>query len=148
MTQTIGRFLLVAFAFIVSCIVAVILLIMLGGRELANIYLTEFTNNDPTFTPFNEILGPFLFLISIIPSLTILPALIVVIVGEVAQIRSYLYYIISGGIAVLALLFLAGTIDNTQAYTIPSVRFMTIFAASGFVAGFIYWLIAGRNASR
>lgn len=148
MTHIIGRILLVTFAFIISCAIAIILLAILGGRELANIYLTEITNNDPTFTPFNDILGPFLFLISLASYLTILPALIVVIIGEIAQIRSYLYYVLSGGIAVLALLFLGSTPDNPEAYKVPSIRFMTIFAASGFIAGFAYWLIAGRHTSK
>jgi hypothetical protein len=26
------------------------------------------------------------------------------------------------------------------------LQYMTIFAAAGFVGGFVYWLLAGRNA--
>ena len=29
---------------------------------------------------------------------------------------------------------------------IPAGQYMTIFAAAGFVGGFAYWLLAGRNA--
>ena len=29
---------------------------------------------------------------------------------------------------------------------LPTGQYMTIFAAAGFVGGFVYWLLAGRNA--
>ena len=29
---------------------------------------------------------------------------------------------------------------------LPAHQYMTIFAAAGFVGGFVYWLLAGRNA--
>jgi hypothetical protein len=29
---------------------------------------------------------------------------------------------------------------------LPAGQYMTIFAAAGFVGGFVYWLLAGRNA--
>jgi len=76
---------------------------------------------------------------------TVVPALLLVIVGEVGRIRSSAYYIVGGGIALAALPLLArsGTLqgDLSALGTIWQV-----FATAGFAGGFVYWLIAGRNA--
>ncbi len=78
-------------------------------------------------------------------SVTIIPALLIVIVGEVARIRSFAYYVVGGGIALAAIPLLArygqgGAIDA------PEALVWQVFATAGFAGGFVYWLIAGRNA--
>ncbi len=76
---------------------------------------------------------------------TLLPPLLLVVVGEVARIRSSTYYIVGGGaaLAALPLLIRSGTLgaDLSQIGLIWQV-----FATAGFVGGFVYWLIAGRTA--
>ena len=144
MINVIGRFLLVSFAFIISIIVALICMVYLGGKELGASYVSEFTNGDPSLSFFNDIIGVGLFVMSVGPALTILPALIAIIVGEVAQVRSVIYYMIAGGLAVLAIPFLYTTGDGIS-YTIPNVKYMLIFSASGFISGFIYWALAGHR---
>jgi len=78
-------------------------------------------------------------------SITLIPALLIVVVGEVARIRSFAYYVVGGGIALAAIPLLArygqgGTIDA------PEALVWQVFATAGFAGGFVYWLIAGRNA--
>ncbi len=143
--RVIGRFLLVAFAFFVSIIIALIVMVYLGGKELGASYTSEIVEFDPSLSYLNDIIGVGLFIVSVGPALTILPALIAVIVGEVAQIRSVIYYMLAGGLAVLAIPFLYTTGDGIS-YAAPNTRYMIIFSASGFIAGFIYWLLAGRRA--
>jgi hypothetical protein len=68
-----------------------------------------------------------------------------VVIGEVARIRSIAYYVVGGGIALAAIPLLArygqgGTIAS------PDAIVWQVFATAGFAAGFVYWLIAGRNA--
>jgi hypothetical protein len=52
-----------------------------------------------------------------------------------------MYYVLAGGVALAAIPVLAPTEPS-----LPTGEYMTIFAAAGFVGGFVYWLLAGRNA--
>lgn len=76
---------------------------------------------------------------------SILPALLVVAVGEIARIRSPLYYILGGGIALALLPFLARVGLPDAAAPIPT-RAWTVLATAGFAGGLVYWLVAGRRA--
>ena len=76
---------------------------------------------------------------------TIVPALLLVIIGEVARIRSSVYYILGGGAALadMPLLARAGTLTGDLS---PLGTIWQVFATAGFAGGFVYWLIAGRKA--
>ncbi len=76
---------------------------------------------------------------------TIVPAILLVIVGEVARIRSSAYYILGGGAALCALplMAMAGSLSSDLT---PLGTLWTVFATAGFAGGFVYWLLAGRNA--
>jgi hypothetical protein len=56
-----------------------------------------------------------------------------------------MYYVLAGGAAMAAIPILASP-RGDQLPAIPAGQYMTIFAAAGFVGGFVYWLLAGRNA--
>jgi hypothetical protein len=71
---------------------------------------------------------------------TILPALAVVVIGEVARIRSSVYYIVGGGLALAVIPLLA------RSGALPPAMVWQVFATAGFVGGWIYWLLAGRRA--
>jgi hypothetical protein len=73
---------------------------------------------------------------------TIVPSLIAVVIGEVARIRSALYYILAGGLALAAIPFLIAVGQVTA----PPAAVWQVLATAGFAGGFIYWLIAGRSA--
>ena len=77
---------------------------------------------------------------------TLLPALLLVIVGEVARIRSAFYYVVGGGVAlaVVPLLTRIGQPDARVLELSPVV--WQVLATAGFAGGFVYWLLAGRNA--
>lgn len=77
--------------------------------------------------------------------LTVIPALLVVFVGEVARIRSSLYYVAGGGAALAAIPLLA-RIGQTGTFALPEQTVWQVFATAGFAGGLVYWLIAGRNA--
>ena len=76
---------------------------------------------------------------------TIVPAILLVIVGEVGRIRSSAYYILGGGAALCALplMAMAGSLSSDLS---PLGTLWTVFATAGFAGGFVYWLLAGRNA--
>ena len=74
--------------------------------------------------------------------ITFIPALIAVILAETFGWRSLLFYLAAGG----AIGFIAG--ETTMAFDglsfADDLRFLCV--AAGFVAGAVYWLIAGKLA--
>ena len=83
---------------------------------------------------------------------TLVPGLIVLIVAEVARIRSLTYYLACGGIAFAALpVILRATAGATAASAAAAATpwqtpFLLLIATGGFLAGAVYWLLAGRRA--
>ena len=75
----------------------------------------------------------------------VLPALLVLVIGEVAGIRSWLYYVIGCG-AALACLPLLTAFDRGVVAALPAAAVWQVLATAGFAGGLTYWLIAGRNA--
>ena len=80
----------------------------------------------------------------LLAGISILPALAVVIVGEVAHIRSWLYYMIGGGIALASMPLLARM--GQGAAEMPPAALWQVLATAGFIGGLVYWLVAGRRA--
>jgi hypothetical protein len=140
------RFFAVAFGFILAIIAGVITLFFLGARWAAG-EATAFTpqDADEMSRALNEGLGVIAFFFTVAPVLTLLPALATAVVGEVARVRSLLYYLVGGGAsaALMPLIATASAAPEGSTYAGP---YFTIMATAGFVAGFVYWLIAGRNA--
>lgn len=75
----------------------------------------------------------------------LLLAIVVVIVGEVARIRSALFYIAGGGLAVAAAPLVLAVQSTAPGQGLPAFIWQ-VLATAGFVGGGIYWLIAGRRA--
>lgn len=78
-------------------------------------------------------------------AMTLIPVLLLIVIGEVAKIRSSIYYVFGGGLA-LAAIPLATKIGYAGATLAPSNAIWQVFATAGFAGGFVYWLVAGRNA--
>ena len=141
------RFLAVGFGFILAILAGSITLFFLGARWAAG-EATAFTpqDADEMSRALNEGLGVIAFFFTVAPVLTLLPALAAAVVGEVARIRSLLYYLVAGGAsaALMPLIATAGAAaPEGSTYAAP---YFTIMATAGFAAGLVYWLIAGRNA--
>ncbi len=89
-------------------------------------------------------------LLPVATAFTLVPGLIVLIVAEVGRIRSLTYYLAAGGIAFAGLPLLlrlasgAGGATGTQ---MPwQTPFLLLIATGGFLAGAVYWVLAGRRA--
>jgi hypothetical protein len=139
--RAIGRLILVPLGFILASLAAMFILFTLGTERLTHAMHGREVDPD-TITAMFDLVQQAIALFS---AFTIVPAILLVIIGEVARIRSSLYYILGGG-AVLAawpLLSRLGTIaqDPAQLGVVWQV-----FATAGFAGGFIYWLVAGRRA--
>src|SRR5215216_3059226 len=94
------RLIAVAFGFILAILAGAITLFVLGARWAAG-EVASFTPQeaDDVSRAINQGLGLLAFFFTVAPVLTLLPGLAAAVVGEVARIRSLLYYLIAGGAA-------------------------------------------------
>lgn len=139
--RAIGRLIMVPLGFILASLAAMFILVTLGIERVTQAVHGREADPD-TWVAMLDLAQQTIALFS---AFTIVPAILLVIIGEVARIRSSLYYILGGG-AVLAawpLMSRFGTIaqDPAQLGVVWQV-----FATAGFAGGFIYWLVAGRRA--
>ncbi|KWV45933.1 hypothetical protein AS156_23285 [Bradyrhizobium macuxiense] len=135
----IGRLFVVAFAFLMACFVAGI--IVVGAVLYPEI--SDFGAEIDQST-INIVLGfGFIF----ISGFALLPALIIVLITEAFYIRSVLAYAVGGALvgAACYLGLVPFDPDTMQFHGIVH-RHMQIMTGAGIVAGLVYWLIAGRTA--
>ncbi len=148
MLRGIGRLLLVFLAFAIAAGVALFVLFTLGSERLVQSGALERIGEGGLDGALGTMLNLVIqahFLVSIASALTLVPAVLLVIVGEVAGIRSSLYYVLGGGAAMAAAPVLSGLLDAADR-ALPSATLLQIFATAGFAAGLVYWLLAGRRA--
>lgn len=141
---TIFRALWAATVFVFAVAIALGALFVLGALWVGD-ELRSAAPNDPVLAAGDNWFGFVLFVGTVMPALTVLPAAIAAIVGEALRIRSWMYYVLAGGAAMAAIPVLASPPAN-RVPALPAGQYMTIFAAAGFVGGFVYWLLAGRRA--
>ncbi len=140
--STIGRLIIVPLAFLISATAALLVLFSLGTERVTQaVHSRNLTDGDPVFAAF-DLFREGIILVS---GLTILPALAIVILGEVARIRSSLYYVFGGGAALAAIPLLA-RLNQVADLNMPASSVWQVFATAGFVGGFVYWMLAGRRA--
>jgi hypothetical protein len=138
--RALGRLILVPLAFAIATVVAVLVLATLGLERVTHA-LGQGLEGDGVDILFEIGRGA----IGLAGAATIVPAIVVVIVGEVARIRSALYYVVGGGIALAALPLLAPNGPGGSAAGVLGAIW-PVLATAGFAGGLAYWLIAGRNA--
>jgi hypothetical protein len=140
--STLWRIIVVPVAFVISGLVAGLVLVTLGLERVTHAFHGQAMDEADSVFAIFDFVGQGVILAS---SLTIIPALIIVLIGEVARIRSSLYYIVGGG-AALAAVPLLTQFGQSAAFVLPSPAVWQVFATAGFAGGFIYWLLAGRRA--
>ena len=139
--RTIGRLLWVPVAFLLALLLTGLVLVTLGLERITQAVEGRWQDSD-------SISGLFELLLQgqmLASGLTLVPALAVVMVGEIARIRSSLYYILGGGLAVAAVPLLARC-GEAGAVTMPAAPVWQVLATAGFAGGWRYWLLAGRRA--
>lgn len=141
MWQTIKRLIVVPFAFLIAAMFAIAIILTLGMERLTQATTGEFGRVEDLSGFYAVIFSGF----ELISAATILPAVLVVIVGEVARIRSSIYYTVAGGAALAAIPLLAANQTGGE-LVLPATGVWQVFAAAGFMAGWLYWMIAGRRA--
>jgi hypothetical protein len=136
----IGRLFVILFGFLIACLAA-------GMIVVGAVLFPEFSDLgtgpiDPG--AFNILVGfGFIF----VSGFALLPALIVVMITEAFYVRGVLTYAVGGGLVGLACyLGLIPFDPDTLRFDGIVRRHLEIMTGAGIVAGFIYWMIAGRNA--
>lgn len=139
--STVGRIIAIAFAFLLAALAAIFVLITLG--------LERVTGELHRLAPDGHLVSTSFTLLdqglALLAGLSIIPGLLVIFTGEIARIRSLVYYVAGGGAALAAVPLLAH-VQQSGALVLPEQAVWQVFATAGFAAGFVYWLIAGRNA--
>jgi hypothetical protein len=146
MGQALGRLFAVLTGFVLAVLAGGLTLLFAGSRWAAQEVAANMPDDTDAASQFiNQALGMVAFVFTVAPALTLAPAIIAVVVGEIARIRSVLYYVVAGGAAaaLMPLIAVHGEAAQTTTY---NTAYFTIMATSGFAAGLIYWLLAGRRA--
>jgi hypothetical protein len=140
--RSIWRIVVVSFAVLVSMLIAAAVLLTLGLERVTQ----ALHNRDVVVGDIDGAANGVFAVLQLASAFTVLPALALIVVGEVARIRSALYYIIGGGAAMAAIPLLArlGQAGATAGGT--SLLVWQVFATAGFAGGLAYWVLAGRRA--
>lgn len=137
--RTIGRIIWVPLSFLIAAALAMLVLVTLGLETIT--HAVHNLDEADTISAAYDVVWQGTIIAS---GATLIPALLVVIAGEVARIRSWLYYMIGGGVALAVIPLLAKVDTGTMTYALPAL--WHVFATAGFAGGLAYWLLAGRNA--
>lgn len=79
--------------------------------------------------------------------ISLLPAIILILLAEIRGYRSSLFYALFGGVIGLASAGAAFPFTDSREFAHMSLVVLAT-ACAGIVGGFVYWLIAGRNAGK
>jgi hypothetical protein len=136
-----ARIFVVFFAFLLACVAAAVVVtfaLLLPGW-------TELIDRQPGHQSVAVMVGLSAAFFSIY---AMLPAMLVIALAEGFRLRSVLFYALAG--AALALFSAYGwdlRLLRSQNDDLGA-RGVEIMAAVGIVGGFVYWMLAGRNAGR
>jgi hypothetical protein len=136
----IGRLVVILIGFLASCFVGGMIVVMA-------LLFPEFSDlgAGPVDEGTIDILLGFGFIF--ISGFALVPALVIVAITEAFYIRSALAYAVGGGLVGLAC-YLGLVPFNPDSLQFEGIvrRHLEIMTGAGIVAGFVYWLIAGRTA--
>ncbi len=138
------RSIVIAFAFLVSCMTAAFAV----AYGLVAPELSDFAKGSTEYFLVLLFLGGAAGLVT--PLYVFAPSFIVILVAEILSLRSVLYYALAGALIGALAYFMTDVSARMQgAGTVaPLTRELQFLTAGGILAGFVYWLIAGRNAGK
>lgn len=142
----IGRILVIVFALLVSTIA-------MGMALAVGLHETQWHAVSQDVGESLTVLGIFFVGTAFTASIGLLPMLLLVIVSEAFRVRSLLITMAAGALLILGAYYGNGLAHPRYEESIdgppPLIpREAQAAAAAGAIGGFVYWLIAGRNAGR
>ena len=142
MFRAFGRIIVVSLAALAAAVAGLFVLVTLGLERITRAAHGRTFDDDGIATLFDFLRSG----LHLAAAATILPALAVIVIGEVVRIRSIIYYVLGGGVALAAIPLVARLGHNADASALPIQAVWQVFATAGFAGGFVYWLFAGRRA--
>lgn len=140
--RALGRILiLLPIAFVLAALAALFVIVTLGQERLVQAVAAR----RPDAATADAAADLLRFARAYASAQSLLPAVLLVIAGEVARIRAVLYYVVGGGAALTVVPLLSRLSQPTGALDVAVPAFQ-VLAVGGFAAGLVYWLLAGRNA--
>jgi len=141
MLRALWRVIVLPVAFVLAVVATLVVIISLGQERAVQ----ALSARGPENIQIDAVVDLAALAMRLASIYTLVPALLLVIVGEVARIRSALYYVIGGGIA-LAIVPMLTRVNQPMTVLELSPVVWQVLATAGFAGGFVYWLLAGRNA--
>ena len=142
MARAVGRIILLPIAFVLAALTALFVVFYVGQAQVVQALSARSTDE----LPIDRILDIANTALRFATVYTLMPALLVVIVGEAGRIRSAVYYIVGGGVA-LAIVPLLTRMGQPATVLELAPTVWQVLATAGFAGGFVYWLLAGRTAA-
>lgn len=140
--STVWRMIVVPFSFLIAALFTAFVLVTLGMERVTQAVHGKNLDETDSFFAIIDLVGQGVVLAS---GVTLLPAIAVVLIGEISRIRSAVYYILGGGAALVSVPLLV-RFGQSGDMVLPNPVVWQVFATAGFAGGFIYWLMAGRRA--
>ena len=145
MLRSVGRIVWVAIAFMIAVIAGIAALGLIGLERV-----TAAIHSEPQSTGELGHWADIAYLVigasQWTTVLSIVPALLAIVVGELARIRTLIYWVAAGGLAAVATPVLNGFATSQSNLVLPPVAMLQILATAGFAAGVVYWALAGRRS--
>jgi hypothetical protein len=137
------RFFVIAFAFLCACAAAG-MVVAYGLRSELETYVSTQSESWVLFWITATAAG------IVTPFFIFAPAFLVIALAETFNFRSVLYYLLAGGLCGVVGYFLSdpGAHLGGTGTVQPLTKELRLVAVAGIVAGFVYWLIAGRIAGK
>ncbi len=145
MIRSLGRIIWVMIAFLLAVIAGIVVLGFVGLERLtaANAGQSEAASTLEQWLNLAEVgMG----LTQWGAALSIVPAILVVVIGELARIRTLVYWVAAGGLAAVAVPVMQGLAAASPDLALPATQLLQILATAGFAAGVAYWALAGRSS--
>jgi len=137
----IGRLIAVPIAFVLAMFAAGFVLFTLGMERFTHAIKGDWLSSDGMHSALALVSHSLI----IASAVSLLPAILCVVIGEVVRIRSLLYYMVGGGFSMAAAPIAASMVES-GGLALPHAVVWQVSATAGFFGGFVYWLLAGRWA--
>jgi hypothetical protein len=138
------RTLVITFGFLLSCMAAAFII----AYGLVVPEFSDFARGSPEYFMVLLFLGGAAGVVT--PFYVFAPSFLAILIAEIFSLRSVLYYALCGALIGALAYFLSDVTARMQGAgtVVPLTRELQFLTAGGIVAGFVYWLIAGRNAGK
>ena len=134
-----ARIVVVIFAYLLACSAASIVFAI--GILMPDL------DDSALFASRDDALGIVIALTAILFAfLALLPALLVIVLGEGFALRSSMLYAVLGGAVVLSVIYSLNAAGYVGGLDVSDGHTREVLAATGIIGGLVYWLFAGRKA--